>query len=191
MEASSAGTGRMNFAPALLGAKQPLAFHKASKISTRAVAEKLANGTSTGNGMSNGTQMDIHGNDVHYGPTMNVGGNYSVKLDEVEAPSAEVQAILEEKGITLETSGLKFLSNKARVNAHHESWFVCNSSIPTPFTERDDEAKQTKDDSTVTFQVLTDDGHDENFCAVKGVWHGHLGMTDTGRMEIVWCSFIV
>ena len=110
----------MNFAPrpALLG-KQHLAVGKMQRpVSTKAVAERLAAGTANGsaNGSINGAQTDIHGNQVVYGPTMNVGGHYAVKEDAIEPPSAEVQAILDERGIDLEVSGLKHLSNKARVS---------------------------------------------------------------------------
>ena len=68
---------------------------------------------------------DIHGNQVVYGPTMNAEGQFKVSdLDAVEPPTAEVQAILEERGFDLETSGLKHLSNEGRVGLQPLSLFT-------------------------------------------------------------------
>lgn len=91
-----------------------------SRPVNRAVAERLSKSgpqvEPNGNGSSNGVTTDIHNNQVVYGPTMNAEGNFRVSdLETVEPPSDEVQAILEERGYDLETSGLKYLSNTGRV----------------------------------------------------------------------------
>lgn len=106
----------------LFNAKQGLAVTPPTSLRTKAVAEKLGgatvNGHSNGqkNGFANEASVDIHGNQVIYGPTMNAGTKNTVSnLDKVEPPSAEVQAILDERGFDLEVSGLKYLSNEARV----------------------------------------------------------------------------
>ena len=46
---------------------------------------------------------------------MNADGEFSMPQKEPEAPSPEVQAILEEQGLDLEISGLKYLNNEGRV----------------------------------------------------------------------------
>ena len=93
-----------------------------SRSIPRAVAERLSTpNIEHANGQANGASTDIHGNKVVYGPTMNQGGQYSVNnLDAIEAPNEEVQALMDQNGFNLETSGLKYLSNKARVSCSIE-----------------------------------------------------------------------
>ena len=75
---------------------------------------------STGNGngsavLNGSTFTDVFGNQTVPGPEMNVGKPFSAPVQEPEPPSAEVQAILDEQGIDLEVSQLKYMNNQGRV----------------------------------------------------------------------------
>ena len=74
-----------------------------------------ANGSAATNG--HGAKVtDIYGNTAVLGPTMNAGAGFSMPEREAVPVSSEVQDILDEQGIDLEISGLKYLSNEGRVS---------------------------------------------------------------------------
>jgi hypothetical protein len=62
-----------------------------------------------------GKVTDIYGTTAVLGPDMNAGGAHSMPVKQPEPVSVEVQALIDEQGIDFEISGLKFLSNDARV----------------------------------------------------------------------------
>ena len=74
----------------------------------KASATVAGNGASTSNGsaVSNGLSFQV--NDV-FPPA------------EPEPVSPEIQAMIDEQGLDYETSGLKYLTNEARVSQYHAS----------------------------------------------------------------------
>lgn len=81
---------------------------KPKKVGRAVLAPASSNGTSW-------ETTDIFGTTAVLGPEMNRLGSYSMPEGRVEAPTAEVEAILEEQGIDLEISGLKYMNNEGRV----------------------------------------------------------------------------
>ena len=113
------------------GAMQTFTLHSTQAVLPKALAAKLrgnaerssrqparrvlASATVVDNGAatSNGT---LHINDV-FPPA------------EPEAVSPEVQALIDEQGLDLEASGLKFLTNEARVRTAADTTSYCTSII--------------------------------------------------------------
>ncbi len=83
--------------------------------STKARVGRTIQASSNGNGSSGWNVTDVYGTTAVLGPTMNADGAYSMPEKKPEPPSPEVQAILEEQGLDLEISGLKYLNNEGRV----------------------------------------------------------------------------
>ena len=108
--------------------KQPFTGLQLNVGSTRPCRTRSVTPLASSNGVSNGWKTtDIYGNTAVLGPTANTDKSYSMPEGPVEAPSAEVKAILEEQGIDLEISGLKYMNNEGRVRLaidHKHNWNV-------------------------------------------------------------------
>ena len=104
--------------------RQPLVgLQKVQCKPSRCSLVPVASANGTNGATSNGKKefslgvktTDIYGTTAVLGPIMNAGGANTMPEYPVEPVSPEVQAIIDEQGIDLEISGLKYLNNEGRV----------------------------------------------------------------------------